>query len=301
MEQKKLFLTGASGLLGRAVHNKFLDSKWIVYGTAFTRCDKGLHKLDITDYDLLAKAIKDFKPDFIIHSAAQRFPDLVEKDPAAAHKLNVDATSYVTTVAAEIKVPVLYISTDYVFDGTSPPYEITDTPNPINQYGKTKLKGEEIILKNSENLVLRVPVLYGPVNDLAESAVTTLLTPLLKADVPAVISHTEKRCPSHVNDIAHICWQLACARQKDSGISGIYQWCGKEKMTKYEMVLKMAEVFGLPHDHVIPNLTSNSASTQRPQDTEMFRSRLEKLGFGKSALFKEGIYEVLKAHVNKYK
>lgn len=300
MGQKKLFLTGASGLLGRAVYKQFVDSNWVVYGTAFTRCNSYLHKVDITSAGLVAEAIKDFKPDFIIHCAAQRFPDLVEKDPVGANKLNVDATSYIITAAAEMKVPVLYISTDYVFDGTSPPYEVSDKPNPINEYGKTKLKGEGITLKNSENLVLRIPVLYGPVNSLTESAVTTLLNPLLKSDVPAVISHTEKRCPSHVDDIAHICWQLACAKQKDFDVSGIYQWCGKEKMTKYQMVLKMAEVFSLRHDHITPNLVSGVASTQRPEDTEMSRLRLEKLGFGKSVLFEEGISEVLKSFVTKY-
>lgn len=70
-------------------------------------------------------------------------------------------------------------------------------------------------------------------------------------------------------------------------------------MTKYQMVLKMAEVFGLPYNHIKPNLESSAASTQRPLDTEMSRLNLEKLGFGKSTIFEDGISEVLKPFVNK--
>lgn len=77
----------------------------------------------------------------------------------------------------------------------------------------------------SENIVLRIPVLYGPVSNLNESAVTTLLNTLLKSDVPSAISHIEKRCPSHVDDIAYICWQLACAQQKVSYVWEYWSYC----------------------------------------------------------------------------
>ena len=91
-------------------------------------------------------------------------------------RLNVTATRALAEAMNEHGGRVLYISTDYVFDGAAPPYKWDDKPNPVNAYGQLKLEGEECVLKAcEENVVLRVPVLYGPVEYLGESAVTTLL------------------------------------------------------------------------------------------------------------------------------
>ena len=72
---------------------------------------------------------------------------------------------------------MVYISTDYVFDGTSPPYKPLDEPNPLNEYGKSKLEGEQV-MHHSEGAILRVPILYGDVEYLKESAVTGAYTVL---------------------------------------------------------------------------------------------------------------------------
>jgi dTDP-4-dehydrorhamnose reductase len=126
----------------------------------------------------------------------------------------------------------VYISTDYVFDGKSPPYAHDAPTSPVNLYGQTKLQGEQVVLsvdpsKHSSgrdsllrhllpillaaNVVLRVPVLYGPVEYLGESAVTVLLETLQKAPSAVdgvAVSDVEVRRPSHVRDIASVVQQL---------------------------------------------------------------------------------------------
>lgn len=105
---------------------------------------------------------------------------------------------------------MLYISTDYVFDGENAPYDPDDDTKPVNHYGRTKLAGEQAVLQvQSKNIVLRIPVLYGPVENLEESAVTVLLKNLLNLETPTKISDYEIRRPSHVDDIAQICYQIA--------------------------------------------------------------------------------------------
>uniref|UniRef100_A0A1B6EB48 Methionine adenosyltransferase 2 subunit beta n=1 Tax=Clastoptera arizonana TaxID=38151 RepID=A0A1B6EB48_9HEMI len=292
METNKLFLTGGSGLLGRSINREFKNNVWTTYPVAFSRAKEDFIKLDIRDEEAVCTAIKDCMPNFIIHCAAVRYPDVVDKNPEAAKVLNVDATANIIKVAGYCNIPVLYISTDYVFDGRTPPYKTTDEPNPLNIYGKTKLEGEKVVLTNSNNIVLRVPVLYGPVEVLDESAVTCLLTPLVNTHKPASISHTEWRCPSHVDDIAHICFNMASAKIKGKKLSGIFHWCGDEKLTKYEMVMKMSEVFNLPHSHISANLNPGT-STVRPKDTELDKTTVKKLGFGKHTLFEVGIRQVL--------
>ena len=115
---------------------------------------------------------------------------------------------------------MMYISTDYVFDGSSPPYGEDDQTSPINTYGELKLDGETRTLSaNPNHLVLRIPILYGPVEYLAESAVTVLFEKLKKqqsenAETNLEVSDYEIRRPAHVDDIAAICCQLVAAKHK---------------------------------------------------------------------------------------
>ncbi|XP_069677974.1 methionine adenosyltransferase 2 subunit beta-like [Periplaneta americana] len=297
---KRLFLTGASGLLGRAVYKTFLNEGWTVYGTAYSRTTEGLHQLDLTKESEVKEALLNFKPSFVIHCAAQRFPEKVDSDPLGASNINVAATKHLVQIADGLGTPVLYISTDYVFDGKTPPYSVSAVPNPLNLYGKTKLEGEKATLRaNKGNLVLRVPVLYGPVEYLAESAVTVLLNNLLNVDKPCKVSNYERRCPSHVDDIAIICLQLATRRLEDEDVNGIFHWCGKEMFTKYGMLLKIAEVFQLSHDsHVTPDSSPPTGVTvPRPFDTSLDTSRLESLGFGHHTPFSDGIKSALRSWV----
>ena len=90
-----------------------------------------------------------FQPHVIVHCAAERRPDVVENHPDTASQLNVDASGNLAKEAAAIGAFLIYISSDYVFDGTNPPYREEDIPNPLNLYGKTKLEGEKAVLENN--------------------------------------------------------------------------------------------------------------------------------------------------------
>ncbi len=172
--KKRVIVTGASGLLGRAILKQFQEKgQWEALGLAFSRVGPDLQKIDLRNKEEVSSLVASFKPDVIIHAAAERRPDFVEKQEGATAALNVLATSYLAEAAATAKAFMLYISTDYVFDGTKPPYKPNDTPNPLNKYGQSKLDGEKATLEHCPNGgVLRVPVLYGPVEHLHESVVT---------------------------------------------------------------------------------------------------------------------------------
>ncbi|VVC36206.1 Hypothetical protein CINCED_3A007342 [Cinara cedri] len=209
----KIFLTGASGLLGRSIYERFLnESDWTVCGISFKRTKPGLTKLNLLEKDAVTNLLNSVRPDVIVHCAAERFPDKVESDPQAAYDLNVGVSTHLANVANKLNVPLLYISTDYVFNGDNSPYKETDEPTPINEYGRLKLLGEKSILDaNLENIILRIPVLYGPVESLEESAITYLLIGLQKcqnSNELFKVSNYELRNPSSVNDIANIVFKL---------------------------------------------------------------------------------------------
>lgn len=286
---RKLLLTGASGLLGRTVHKRFLEGSWEVVGTAFSRNTDQLVKLDLTKPEEVEEFVKKSKPSVLIHAAAQRYPDQVEKNYEQALKLNVESSEQLARISDREGISFFFISTDYVFDGSNPPYKETDKTNPLNKYGMTKVKAEEaIIAANPDVCILRIPVLYGDEEFLGESALSVLLTNLLDSSKCHVVSDYEIRFPSHCDDIAVILYQLVEKKFQEPGLNGVYQWCGSEPLTKYGMTKIISEVFNLPMDHITADPTP-SHTAARPHNTQLCRGRLESLGIGHHTPFRAGI------------
>ena len=169
-----IIVTGASGLLGRAIFTRFQrDPRFCVIGICHSRTGPGLMQLDLRDGDLINKMVEDLKPSLIIHAAAERRPDVVEKDVSGADLINVEAVWFLGRASSRVGAEFIQISTDYLWDGTEAPYSEDAKPCPLNAYGRSKLRGEYAALaSHAEATVLRVPVLFGPTTDLMESAVS---------------------------------------------------------------------------------------------------------------------------------
>ncbi|MEE6478802.1 hypothetical protein FKM82_012011 [Ascaphus truei] len=150
VSNRRVLITGATGLLGRAVYKEFKDNNWHVVGCGYTRARPRFEHLNLLDVAAVKTLVQDFKPHVIVHCAAERRPDIVESQPESASMLNVVASGNLAKEAAGVGAFLLYISSDYVFDGTNPPYLEDSVPNPLNFYGKTKLEGERTVFQNNE-------------------------------------------------------------------------------------------------------------------------------------------------------
>ncbi len=152
----KVLVTGANGMLGQDLCPILQDRGWFVIPTDY-------NTLDVTDSNAVENKIKEVHPDLIIHCAAYTNVDKAESDYETAYKLNVEAVSNIAKAAAEIDAKMVYISTDYVFEGTkTTPYLPKDEPNPVNLYGKTKYLGELEVQKYSKKFyIVRTSWLYG--------------------------------------------------------------------------------------------------------------------------------------------
>nr|CDI56112.1 related to Vacuolar protein sorting-associated protein VPS5 [Melanopsichium pennsylvanicum 4] len=291
----KVLITGASGLLGRAVHSQCLDKGYDTKALAFTRSDhaKQLIKLDLTDSAAVESCLREFQPDLIVHTAAERRPDVVEKDPAASHAINVDAPASIAKIASQLhKVPLLInISTDYVFDGSKPPYKVDDAPNPLNAYGVSKLQGERAVAENAKPghfTNLRVPVLYGKTGTNEESAVNVLLD----AIQPPAGSNDLKKCdayavryPTNVGDVAKAILKLAVVHSSTSKpVPHTAHFSAKEAMTKYDMCMVLSRIansvgFETRTDLLDPEYDVDPmAATARPRHCKLDTSVLEDYG-----------------------
>ncbi|MDP5275508.1 dTDP-4-dehydrorhamnose reductase [Chengkuizengella axinellae] len=156
MKRLKVLITGANGQLGTDMVNHFKATGNKVY-------DFGKHELDITDVSCVQKILHENEPDVVIHCAAYTNVNLAETKPDQAYLINSYGSRNIAIAAEQISAKLVYISTDYVFDGnSSTPYTEFDQTNPINHYGKSKLAGEQFVRDfHNQFYIVRTSWLYG--------------------------------------------------------------------------------------------------------------------------------------------
>lgn len=163
----KVLVTGAGGQVGRAVLRLAPSAR--VEAVGLTRAD-----LDVTNAEQVRAAVRQHRPDAVVHAAAYTAVDRAEAEPEAAFAVNADGPAHVAEACAEAGVPLVHLSTDYVFDGTKDgPYAPDDPPNPLGVYGASKEAGERAVRERLDrHLVLRTAWVFsgGPGN-----FVTTML------------------------------------------------------------------------------------------------------------------------------
>ncbi|WP_372870348.1 dTDP-4-dehydrorhamnose reductase family protein [Shewanella sp.] len=288
-----IMVTGATGLLGRAVM-KALSASHTVTGTGFSRAAEGILRLDLTDADSTAAAVAEIAPQVIVHCAAERRPDVSAQNPDAAKALNLSATERLCKAAKACGAWLIYISTDYVFDGTQPPYSEDAAPNPVNFYGETKLMGEQAVTRLlPEAAILRLPILYGEVECLSESAVLVLIEQLLDYQKQGVDDWAVRR-PTSTADIAQAIDGMIVRHLTGVAISGIYHFSAAETMTKHGMVVALAQILGKDSGHMIAQ-SSPADTARRPKDCTLSCKRLEALGLLNPRPFNLAVAEALAA------
>ncbi|KAF2140278.1 uncharacterized protein K452DRAFT_253000 [Aplosporella prunicola CBS 121167] len=303
-------ITGATGLLGRAVAKEFATRGWKAVGTGLSRASPpSTVKLDLLNSEDIERVLDEIKPDVVVHCAANRFPDSCNADPAAAIALNATASHTLTSLASRRSIFLLYISTDYVFSGLpgEAPYLPSSTPAPPNMYGQTKLEGEKAVLTAAADsgnrgtglplaAVLRVPILYGSCSNPAESAINVLVQQIqkavaLKADEPRIqMDDYAQRFPTNIADVARVCFDI-CALYRglispaagfgSSRLPGILHFSSEDKMTKYDICEILAEVLGVTLDGMEkfkPPEDEGEGKVKRPYDCHLDTKETRELG-----------------------
>jgi dTDP-4-dehydrorhamnose reductase len=287
-DKLKILVTGASGLLGRAVCKELAEcGGFEVVGTAYSRAAKNLLKMNILERDQIESCVEEVEPDCIIHCAATRKPDICEGDPQLTTRLNVDATKWVAESASRIGAWMIHISTDYVFDGTSPPYAPDAKGNPLNSYGKSKLQSEKVLPGVFEDYcILRVPILYGEIESLDESPVSVIAKQLLSGQVQ-IFDNWATRYPTHTGDVAFVLRQMIEHKTLNPAFGGICHFSGNQAYTKFQMARVMCDIMNIPEQKIQPQDTPAPGAT-RPQNAHLDCSLLESLGIGRHTDFAEG-------------
>ena len=179
---------------------------------------------DLTDPETCAAAIRDHAPAAVMNAAAYTAVDDAETDAAQAMRINADAPGAMARECAALGVPMVHISTDYVFDGgTGAPWRPSDAPAPVNAYGRSKLAGERAVQHSGAlHAILRTSWVFSAHGT---NFVRTMLR--LSRDRPALgIVDDQRGGPTPAADIARACLCIAEALRTDPGKGGLYHYSG---------------------------------------------------------------------------
>jgi len=256
----KLLVIGGSGLLGYKVAKMASDEHetFLTYNYRSIQIEGCTAlKLDKCDRKAVFELLERIKPDVVIDTAALHNVDYCETHPEEAWKVNVEGTRNVAEACKKVGAKIIFISTDYVFDGTKGYYTEEDTPNPLSYYAKTKLEAEKTIQSLDVNYIIARPsVIYGwnpnEVSGLKSSSgksvnfVVWALQKLEKGEEIKAVTD-QYSSPTLADNLAEALLVMASSEKQ-----GIYHTAGKDCVNRYEFTLKIAEVFGLDKSLIKP-------------------------------------------------
>ena len=223
----RVLVTGAKGMLGQDLCPILEDSGYDVFET-------DIENLDITKFEEVQKVFLEAKPAFVIHCAAYTNVDKAEEDIETARLINSKGTENIAKCASNIDATLVYISTDYVFDGNGvEPYKPTDTAAPLNNYGITKFEGEEAVIKYCKKyFITRTSWLYG---HHGRNFVETMLSLANKPELKVV--DDQVGCPTWTVELANGIVDLL-----ETEDYGTYHVCGSGKTSWYGFAKKAFEL-----------------------------------------------------------
>jgi dTDP-4-dehydrorhamnose reductase len=262
----RILLLGGSGILGSEVLNQ-LQVRNIDYVSPKSS------DLDIRDADAVDKYVKDFKPEWIINCAAWTNVDGAEGSFDKACQLNVSAVSSIAEAANHCGSNVIHISTDYVFDGeSSEPYDERSAVSPINKYGESKLKGEEVLITVlGTAYVVRTSWLYGASG---KNFVKTIAGKALRQE-PARVVDDQVGSPTSARDLA----QGIISIVKVQPEPGIYNFSNEGSCSWFELAQAIYDKVGASSAMVEPiSSTSLAMTAKRPKFSLLSKEKWKSAG-----------------------
>ena len=256
----RILVTGADGQVGSELVCRGQDGGAAVVG--MTRND-----LDITDFESVTHAFASHSPDLVVNTAAYTAVDRAERDHDRAFAVNRDGPAHIARACVERQIPLLHLSTDYVFEGSgSTPLREDAEPNPRTTYGKSKLAGEQVVRELQEqHLILRTSWVFSATGS---NFVRTVLRLARERDELHIVGD-QTGCPTWAGHIADLIMKLAVLLDRQGNLPwGTFHYCGAPATTWHgfaEEILKRARTLGTFKAGQVVAITSGDHPTLAPR------------------------------------
>lgn len=274
---KKVLLTGGTGLLGHGLA-ACCRSNYQVYSLGL-RSHRNHSpwsnqlRLDITSKACVEKIFTRHSFNAVVHAAGIASVDYVKEKYAESLESNIVGTLNISSACRKRSIPMVYISSNAVFDGSSPPYSEADRPNPVNEYGELKLECERLIQKTLEKyLIVRPILMYGWNSKSGRANPVTWLLQKLRNGEPVNLVNDIRENPLYNIEAGRCIWKALEMRMQ-----GILHLAGATEVSRYQLALQVAEVFGQNPGLIRPVSSSYFPNLAvRPPNTTFDTSRMQK-------------------------
>jgi dTDP-4-dehydrorhamnose reductase len=297
---KRILITGANGLLGQAV-TQTLQGKYqlLISGVesrpVLRKFDQNYQILDITNAILCRDIIKDFVPDIIINAASYTQVDQCESRKEQCWQINVKGVENLASLARRYDIHLIHYSTDYIFDGTSGPYDENDRPNPLSYYGKSKLASENVLTQIScPFTIVRTCVIYGYDPEIKLNFFLWILNSLRENKKISVVNDQYNN-PTLAEDLAKGT-QLVFENEK----LGVFHFAGVEYLNRYDFAMAVADFFQLNKELITPIESRQLSQTAgRPKYGGLkIENAIAQVGYEATSLY--STFDYLKRKMSQY-
>ena len=275
----KVLVTGVKGQLGYDVVNE-LEKR------GMTAIGVDIDEMDITDAVSVNKVIKEAAPDAVIHCAAYTAVDAAEDNVELCRKVNAEGTANIAEVCKELDIKMMYISTDYVFDGQGErPWEPDDERHPLNVYGQTKYEGEVAVTDALDKyFIVRIAWVFG-VN--GKNFIKAILNKAKTVDTLTVVND-QFGSPTYTYDLARL---LVDMIQTDK--YGFYHATNEGICTWYEFACEIIRQAGMDAKVLPVSADQYPAKAKRPTNSRMSKEKLTENGFEKLPTWQDALKRYL--------
>ncbi len=271
---KKIYMAGAGGMLGEAFYNIFkeqyeikcsdidLNSSWLEY-------------LDFRDFEAYKKAVYNFKPDYIFHLGAHTSLEYCEQNSDDAYLTNTISAENATYLANSLDIPILYISTAGIFDGSQDTYDDWSIPNPLGVYARSKYMGELFVKENAYRyLICRAGWMMGGGHKKDKKFVNKLLTQLNNGKKELFVVDDKMGTPTYTVDFARNV-ELLISKE----YWGLYNMVCKGVTSRFEVANSILDILNLKEKISLTAVSSNYFNKEyfapRPLSERLLTKKLD--------------------------
>lgn len=281
----RYLITGSYGQLGRALIDELRERGEHEY-LAVDR-----DQMDITNRDAVMKVVKEYQPDVIIHCAAWTQVDKAEQEEnkEKCRAINAEGTKNVADASVEVGAKLVYVSTDYVYDGTKDGvYVETDKVNPLSVYGRTKYEGEEAARSNPKHFITRTSWVFGDGNNFVKTMIN-----LAKTHPELTVVDDQVGSPTYTVDLANKIIELANTEKYGTYHVNNEGFCSWHDLA--EFAIKESGQDAVVHPVTTEEYYSGKTGyAYRPLNSRLSKDKLEQAGFARLPEWQDAVKRYIK-------
>jgi dTDP-4-dehydrorhamnose reductase len=269
----RILITGGSGFLGSTLGH-FLSTKHEVFAAYLNSRppETGAPlQFDIRDAEQVARAFATARPDCVIHTAALTKPDYCETRPEETHAVNVAGTRNIVDACNRHGAKLIHVSTDLVFDGKKGNYSENDAVRGLNEYSRSKIAAEDVVLSESPGaVILRLSIIYGPCHTVHPGFLDEMLAHWQKGLAMGFFTD-QYRNPTFAPQVADAIERILAR----PNIAGLFHLGGAERLSRYEFATIVAGMVGAPLQLVgRASMFDHQGPAERPQDCSLVSEKI---------------------------